>query len=85
MGGGTSGVYQLYELASGSNRDNIIGAIKSIIEDRSVDPKVVAELIQIASDFDISQVDEHVENVLKNSTMMSHEPVKQPWILSLVT
>lgn len=73
---GVSRVHMLYELASGQERNRIIEAMEQIINSHEQEPAVIANLVDIAFDLDISQLDQEIEK-LKETNLYSNEYVNR--------
>jgi hypothetical protein len=60
---GTGTVLQLFERTSGKERARFIEAIGRVVEEHSLPPAAVAELINIASGLDLAQVEPQVRKL----------------------
>jgi hypothetical protein len=72
---GPGAVLELYEAASGQDRDNLIEALGKIIEEAKAPPAVLAQVVHLASSLDITQVEPRVRK-LQRKRVAAAEPVQ---------
>lgn len=66
---GVSSFLELYGRTAGEDRESMVNAISDIIGDPKQQPVVRAQLVQIASALDISQVEPSVRKLSHNGAM----------------
>lgn len=72
---GVSAVLRLYEQTEGAEREAVIRALGRIIEDGRQEPFVVAQVLDLASSLDLSQVQPSVRR-LGERALAAEEPVR---------
>src|SRR5687767_6798858 len=71
---GPGALLELYRTTTGTERDALINAVGRVIEEHTASTTVLAQLIQIASALDLSQVEAKVR-ALQTTSMASKEPL----------
>lgn len=72
---GVSVLLSIYDATSGEEREQIIRAFGQILEEGEQSPEILAQVVQVASNLNVSQVTPSVER-LQQKSIASKEPLR---------